>query len=479
MDTQRSLPPIAHILHPPPSSPTATTPRHNHDKQHSSTFADPSSSSYRASCNCHSHSTQAPPPSMHLSPASPISPCPSPTFRPQQDHSSNAQHNHAQQRYLTVPPRITTDAYNRTTTPRIAAGPPSPLSPASTTGDDHKAVSPSSSSTSLPPLQGDDPPRPLRTYRPMKRQNSPPYGRLFSSWDSSATSPVPHYYGHYRHKELSPSPPPAPLPPTGTRSLTRFPSHARQASSPSTFPMARSPAPSSPLPPPPPPHQPPVSYPHPAPPATVPVAGPRASRSASTADTSMTRYSTSEGTPPLTHSRTCSSASTASTHDEDVIMLERPRQNKARPRAASSASCASAPERPPPPPSTQILFTASGEPILKRRRGRPPSLREPSWEGGWTFLTPTVWTVNSPAQQQLIQAREEDSEDTTAMDGSMAAFTSASMDAVLQMPKKKRGRKPKTQLAGNSCFVWRDLTATRNASKKKASSSTSNSSSKS
>jgi hypothetical protein len=46
-------------------------------------------------------------------------------------------------------------------------------------------------------------------------------------------------------------------------------------------------------------------------------------------------------------------------------------------------------------------------------------------------------------------------------------FTSTRMDTTLTMPKKKRGRKPKTQLAGNSCFVWRDLTARRGANRVK------------
>lgn len=47
-------------------------------------------------------------------------------------------------------------------------------------------------------------------------------------------------------------------------------------------------------------------------------------------------------------------------------------------------------------------------------------------------------------------------------------FTSTRMDNTLTMPKKKRGRKPKVQLAGNSCFVWRDLTARRGPNRKKA-----------
>lgn len=97
-----------------------------------------------------------------------------------------------------------------------------------------------------------------------------------------------------------------------------------------------------------------------------------------------------------------------------------------------------------------ILFTNTGEPILKRKRGRPPNLREPVWEGGWTFVTPTVWNITSASP--MSSSEQEDTETTTA-------FTSSTMDTVLTMPKKKRGRKPKTHIEGNSCFVWRDLTA--------------------
>ncbi|CAO3647435.1 unnamed protein product [Mucor hiemalis] len=130
-------------------------------------------------------------------------------------------------------------------------------------------------------------------------------------------------------------------------------------------------------------------------------------------------------------------------------------------------------ERPPLPPSTQIVLSESGQPILKRRRGRPPSMREPALEGGWTFLTPTVWDVK---QDQSPSAAPVSSNTTTTtaaanaaadsvMNGSMAAFTSSNMDMVLQMPRKKRGRKPKTHIVGNSCFVWKDITASRRSTK--------------
>lgn len=114
-------------------------------------------------------------------------------------------------------------------------------------------------------------------------------------------------------------------------------------------------------------------------------------------------------------------------------------------------------------PQTQIILSESGHPILKRRRGRPPNMREPALEGGWTFLTPTVWDVNHP-QQGSTPATLPNTTDLV-MNGSMAAFTSSNMDMVLQMPRKKRGRKPKTHIVGNSCFVWKDITAARRSTK--------------
>ncbi|ORY91992.1 hypothetical protein BCR43DRAFT_497609 [Syncephalastrum racemosum] len=128
------------------------------------------------------------------------------------------------------------------------------------------------------------------------------------------------------------------------------------------------------------------------------------------------------------------------------------------------------------PPTTQILLSPSGKPILKRRRGRPPtSAREPNHHGngGWTFLTPTVWDVNRPQEAATAttgsdpNAQRTDADITkmspppkqhheSAMSHSMAAFTSSDMDTVLQMPRKKRGRKPKKHIVGNSCFVWRE-----------------------
>lgn len=128
-------------------------------------------------------------------------------------------------------------------------------------------------------------------------------------------------------------------------------------------------------------------------------------------------------------------------------------------------------------PSTQIVFDASGQPVLKRRRGRPPTMRDTnSFDGGWTFLAPTVWDVHVSEEQKEreIQADQrissapiplpQSTNNEHLMNNAMNAFTNSNMDTILHMPRKKRGRKPKTHIAGNSCFVWKDLTSTRSSS---------------
>ncbi|KAI9477911.1 MAG: hypothetical protein EXX96DRAFT_568657 [Benjaminiella poitrasii] len=125
----------------------------------------------------------------------------------------------------------------------------------------------------------------------------------------------------------------------------------------------------------------------------------------------------------------------------------------------------------------------------KRKRGRPPNATRPEIQSdsNWTFVKPTVWDVkhnnnkqqqpltksqpNTPSSQRRIEAdnKEQQNQSTTTTvmsNSSLNTFTTTNMDIALSIPKKKRGRKPKKQLAGNSCFVWRDLTAPRGANKK-------------
>jgi hypothetical protein len=102
-------------------------------------------------------------------------------------------------------------------------------------------------------------------------------------------------------------------------------------------------------------------------------------------------------------------------------------------------------------------------PEVKRKRGRPPnSTSKTKQRDNWTFVTPTICDIK---QQNIhftdAQQQKDDEVDFTVLH--WASNNSASI------PKKKRGRKPKVQLAGNFCFVWRDLTARRGANKKKKS----------
>lgn len=84
------------------------------------------------------------------------------------------------------------------------------------------------------------------------------------------------------------------------------------------------------------------------------------------------------------------------------------------------------------PPLTENLFGP------KRKRGRPASTTQPRRDNQFTFIQPTVWDVNHQLQYKNSSGT----------------------------PKKKRGRKPKQQFSGNSCFVWKDLTAPRSPNKR-------------
>ncbi|KAL0098084.1 hypothetical protein J3Q64DRAFT_1716609 [Phycomyces blakesleeanus] len=129
----------------------------------------------------------------------------------------------------------------------------------------------------------------------------------------------------------------------------------------------------------------------------------------------------------------------------------------------------------------------------KRKRGRPPNAaRSAQSAQSFVFVTPTVWEVKRNDAQPNRQCQQDggaiestpgywsqpsnynNDTDERGINGeeqrksttSLNTFTSTKMDTTLTMPKKKRGRKPKMQLQGNSCFVWRDLTARRGANKK-------------
>ncbi|CAO3636863.1 unnamed protein product [Cunninghamella echinulata] len=223
-----------------------------------------------------------------------------------------------------------------------------------------------------------------------------------------------------------------------------------------------------------------------------------------TTATNTNNQSPSSPTPSHHHERSFSSSSsissTSSSSNQSSQLLSPPSlsppkiiispstssskiNNNNNKRMNSSSQSNEKEEVPAPPPCTQILISPTGQPILKRRRGRPPT-RSPGYdEGGWTFLSPTVWDVNSSSSnngqqqsqndQQQQQQQQQDNinqqknhnhnedEHGGMMNNSMTAFTSSNMDTVLPMPKKKRGRKPKTYIEGNSCFVWKDITSRR------------------
>lgn len=174
-----------------------------------------------------------------------------------------------------------------------------------------------------------------------------------------------------------------------------------------------------------------------------------------------------------------------------------PQQSLPPPATISSPSCSSSSSssyssRQSPP------LSQKGPPIVRRRRGRPPNATRHPRDNNWTFVTPTVWEVrrspspvppssqptttttcidpsssreHSPTTNQhditVLQWPDDpygrNSSNTASSEAFNSTFSSTNMDTPLSMPRKKRGRKPKMQLAGNSCFVWRDLTAKKRA----------------
>lgn len=308
----------------------------------------------------------------------------------QQQQEEEDEQDHLSQRYLKSP----NNSYNRLS-PML-----SPIDSYASSVNSACSPTPQSplpSMLSLPPLQGDDPPRRLQRHSSISSSLSSPKQSFNSLWTSSAPpSPNPQHTLH------SPS-----LYPTSPSMYPTSPSLYPQLNSPSLYAQQDT---FSPLP--------------------QPIPKPQFFHKQPTQPT--------PSPPPAPTS----------------------------PMMLSSRSASPVASAPPLLPSTQIVLNESGQPVLKRRRGRPPSMREPALEGGWTFLTPTVWDVNNPQQQRpAASASTTTSQADSVMNGSMAAFTSSNMDMVLQMPRKKRGRKPKTHIVGNSCFVWKDITASRRSTK--------------
>ncbi|KAI8639733.1 hypothetical protein BD408DRAFT_420820 [Parasitella parasitica] len=216
--------------------------------------------------------------------------------------------------------------------------------------------------------------------------------------------------------------------------------------------------------------------------------------------------------PSSTTSSFCGSPLISPTH-ENPFLLPPPDINSRRCRSVSNSSQNSSPSTSPyctpftfrslsEPPTLNLPPTTADEqeeiaakqdeyphPIFgpKRKRGRPPNAARPEARDGssWTFIKPTVWDVKKQQQQQqqpkkqhlqhssapnsLQNTPQFLTETTAVMADGINTFTSTNMDMALSIPKKKRGRKPKRQMAGNSCFVWRDLTAPRGANKKSSS----------
>lgn len=156
------------------------------------------------------------------------------------------------------------------------------------------------------------------------------------------------------------------------------------------------------------------------------------------------------------------------------LMLPLPTDTRRRSRSSSNASTLSSNSYSQNIPDPTLYAEEEPEEvkISKRKRGRPPNSTRQTFQqqcDSYTFVTPTVWDIKGKEEQTVTTATTN--EDCLVLHWPQTegqnTFTNIKMDTTLSMPKKKRGRKPKMQLAGNFCYVWRDLTAPRGANKKK------------
>ncbi|KAJ8659787.1 hypothetical protein O0I10_004380 [Lichtheimia ornata] len=133
--------------------------------------------------------------------------------------------------------------------------------------------------------------------------------------------------------------------------------------------------------------------------------------------------------PPLSPLRRVSSAGepeaapwsikdTLSTMNSAPLSLEQPKPRRGRPRSISNTSTESA---------SSTTRGSSSYPMFMQENDNSSSL---------TFLTPTTWNV--PA---------------TSLQRKAPSSSGKRNQNEVQAPRKKRGRKPKTVLAGHSCFV--------------------------
>lgn len=141
------------------------------------------------------------------------------------------------------------------------------------------------------------------------------------------------------------------------------------------------------------------------------------------------------------------------------LLLPPPTRSRSLSNASTNSTC-----------SISSLMNEPQEPKpQKRKRGRPPNTCQATQRDNWTFVTPTVWDVKHKEIEPQPPIKQDDDYMVLHWPSQQGqnTFTNSNMDTTLSMPKKKRGRKPKMELAGNFCFVWRDLTARRGANKKK------------
>ncbi|KAI8882817.1 hypothetical protein K501DRAFT_285658 [Backusella circina FSU 941] len=127
-------------------------------------------------------------------------------------------------------------------------------------------------------------------------------------------------------------------------------------------------------------------------------------------------------------------------------------------------------DNPPPPPldtttksdkqspfSCLVVFDALEHTASNTRRGRPPVTEEYNPDSQLRFVKPTICSVHmSKRKKPELQSPSLSLSSSSTETSFMVSYDNGDMPAGFDNPNKKRGRKPKSQIQGNSFFVLRN-----------------------
>jgi hypothetical protein len=104
------------------------------------------------------------------------------------------------------------------------------------------------------------------------------------------------------------------------------------------------------------------------------------------------------------------------------------------------------------PFSCLVVFDALENTASSIRRGRPPVTEEYNPDSQLRFVKPTICSVHMSKRKKPEPQNKSGSETNTFM----ASYDDGDMSAGFDSPNKKRGRRPKSQIQGNSFFVLKN-----------------------